>query len=69
MQRQRGELVPISDALSGMGGPVKAIRDASPQARHHFTQADQVNQLVSASLQAKMLMMIANGIDIRSEGA
>ena len=26
-----------------------ALRDASPQARHHFTQADQVNQLVSAS--------------------
>ena len=49
MQRQRGELVPIGDALSSMGGPVKAIRDASPQARHHFTQADQVDQLVSAS--------------------
>ena len=28
---------------------MKALRDASPQARHHFTQADQVNQLVSAS--------------------
>ena len=26
-----------------------AIRCDSPQARHHFTQADQVNQLVSAS--------------------
>ena len=49
MQRQRGELVPIGDALSGMGGPVKAIRDASPQARHHFTVADQVEQLVTAS--------------------
>ena len=49
MQRQRGELVPIGDALSSMGEPVKAIRDASPQARHHFTQADQVDQLVSAS--------------------
>ena len=49
MQRQRGELVPIGDALSGMGGPVKLIRDASPQARHHFTRADQVNQLVEAS--------------------
>ena len=47
--RQRGELIPIGDALSGMGGPVKAIRDASPQALHHFTQADQVNQLVAAS--------------------
>ena len=49
MQRQRGELVPIGDALSGMGSPVQALRDASPQARHHFTQADQVNQLVAAS--------------------
>ena len=49
MKRQRGGLVPIGDALSSMGGPVKAIREASPQARHHFTQVDQVNQLVSAS--------------------
>ena len=49
MQRQRGELVPIGDALSGMGGPVAAIRDATPQALHHFTRFDQVNQLVSAS--------------------
>ena len=49
MQRQRGGLVPIGDALSGMGGPVKSIREASPQALHHFTQADQVNQLVRAS--------------------
>ena len=32
-----------------MGGPVKAIREATPQARHSFTVADQVNQLVSAS--------------------
>ena len=49
MQRQRGEWVPISEAFGGLGGSVKTIRDASPQARHHFTQADQVNQLVSAS--------------------
>ena len=49
MQRQRGELVPIAKAFSGMDGPVKAIREAAPPARHHFTQADQVNQLVSAS--------------------
>ena len=48
MQRQRGELVPIGDALSGTGGTVKALQP-SPQARHHFTRADQVNQLVSAS--------------------
>ena len=29
--------------------PVQKIRDASPQALHYFTQADQVNQLVGAS--------------------
>ena len=28
---------------------VRAIREASPQARHHFTRFDQVNQLVGAS--------------------
>ena len=49
MQRQRGGLIPIGDALSGMGGPMKSIREASPQALHHFTSFDQVNQLVSAS--------------------
>ena len=49
MQRQRGELVPIDDALSGMGGPMKAIREATPQALHHFTRFDQVNALVAAS--------------------
>ena len=45
MQRQRGELVPIAEAFSDLSGPVAALREASPQARHHFTQADQVNQL------------------------
>ena len=28
---------------------MKVVSDASPQARHHFTQANQVNQLVGAS--------------------
>ena len=28
---------------------MKALRAASPQARHHFTQADQVDQLITAS--------------------
>ena len=28
---------------------MKLIRDATPQALHHFTRFDQVNQLVSAS--------------------
>ena len=48
MQRQRGELVPIGDALSELDVPVPAIPAASPQARRGFTVADQVNQLVSA---------------------
>ena len=50
MQRQRGELVPIGEAVSGLDDvPAKALRDASPQALHHFTRFDQVNQLVEAS--------------------
>ena len=49
MKRKRGELVPVAEALAGLPDPVKLVRGASPQARHHFTQADQVNQLVGAS--------------------
>ena len=49
MQRKRGELVPIGEVIADLPGPVKAIREATPQALHHFTQADQVNQLVGAS--------------------
>ena len=48
MVRQRDELVPIGDALADLDEPVKASRDALPQAQHYFNQADQVNQLVSA---------------------
>ena len=49
MQRKPDGLVPIGKVFGGVGGPVKAIRDATPQAAFHFTQADQVNQLVEAS--------------------
>ena len=49
MQRQRGELVPIGEVVADLDGPVQAIRYATPQALHHFTRADQVNLLVSAS--------------------
>ena len=49
MQRKQDGLVPVREALSGLGGPVQTIRDATPQSLHHFTQADQVNLLVSAS--------------------
>ena len=48
MQRKQG-LVPIGDALADLGGSVKAIREATPQAFHYFTQADQVHQSVGAS--------------------
>ena len=49
MQRQRDELVPVAEVIADLSGPVQALREASPQARHHFTRFDQVNQLVSAS--------------------
>ena len=46
MQRERGGLVPIGEAVSGLDDVlVPAIRDDSPQARHHFTRADQVHGL------------------------
>ena len=50
MQRQHGELVPIGEVVSGLDDVlVPAIPSASPQTRHSFTVADQVNQLVAAS--------------------
>ena len=42
-------MIPIAEVFGRLDGPVKAIREATPQALHHFTQADQVNLLVSAS--------------------
>ena len=41
MERKRDGLVPIREAVSGLDG-------LSPQARHHFTLANQVDQLVGA---------------------
>ena len=41
-------LVPIGDALSGMPGPVQALRETPPPAQRGFTISAQVNQLVSA---------------------
>ena len=46
MRRKQG-LVPVAETLADLPGPVQALQP-SPQALHHFTQADQVNQLVSA---------------------
>ena len=49
MQSKRGELIPVGKIIGGLSGPVQAIREASPQALHHYTRFDQVNQLVGAS--------------------
>ena len=49
MERKRSELVPISEVISSLLGPLKEIRKAPPQALHHFTRFDQVDQLVGAS--------------------
>ena len=38
MQRQRDGLVPVGEVIADLPGPVKAIREASPQALHHFTR-------------------------------
>ena len=48
MQRQRGGLVPIGEALADLAGPAQALRRDRPPQRG-FTLADQVNQLVNAS--------------------
>ena len=49
MQRKRGELVPIDQALANLPGAVQALRETPPPARRGFTLSDQVHQLVSAS--------------------
>ena len=48
MQRQRGELVPIGEIVSGLVGPVQALHKPSPPAQRGFTLADQVDLLVGA---------------------
>ena len=49
MARKQNGLVPVGEASGSPDDPVEALHPTSPQARHHFTQADQVNQLVSAN--------------------
>ena len=52
MQRQRGEMASIAEALADMPGSGRAERlDRPPQ--RGFTLANQVNQLVSASEAAR----------------
>ena len=47
MERKRDGLLPIGEDFTGQGGPVTALQ-TSPQPQGHFTQADQVDQLVTA---------------------
>ena len=49
MQRKQDGLVPVAKTLADLPGPVMAVPAALPQARHHFTRFDQVDQLVGAS--------------------
>ena len=48
MERKQNSLVPIAETLADLPGPVQSLHRKS-SAVHHFTQADQVNQLVNAS--------------------
>ena len=48
MARKQDGLIPIAEVFSDVDGSVKALHPA-PQALHHFTCFDQVNQLVGAS--------------------
>ena len=50
MERKQDGVVPIGDVIAGVELPDgRALpRPSTPQARHHFTQLDQVTQLVSA---------------------
>ena len=48
MERKRDGLVSIGGVVGVLDGTVKALRKTPHPARHRFTQADQVNQLVSA---------------------
>ena len=50
MAHKRNGLVPIASALADLPGPVKAIRETSPQATFHFTQADSWSRLAKRIL-------------------
>ena len=49
MALKRNGPVSTGEASGNLDGPVETLRQPSPQAVHHFTQADQVGQLVEAS--------------------
>ena len=49
MQRKRGELSPIGNALADLGGPALALRASPPPVQRYFTRFDQAARLVWAS--------------------
>ena len=49
MERKRGAVIPIGEVITDLPGSVQALRKAPRPTQRHFTQADQVSQLVSAS--------------------
>ena len=49
-QQKRDEFIPLGDVAGAVELPGgRALTPAAPQARHHFTTLQQVNQLVEAS--------------------
>ena len=50
MPHKRDGFVPLGDIAGTVELPGdRALTPAAPQARHHFTRLDQINQLVDAS--------------------
>ena len=50
MDRKRDGFVPLGDVVAGVELPDgRALTPSAPQARHHFTRLDQIDQLVEAS--------------------
>ena len=49
MRRKQDGWISIGEVVGSLGGPEENAPKLSPQARHHFTQAEQVEQLVGAS--------------------
>ena len=49
MQRKSDGWPSIGDIFSGLDNPLKKALQPAPQVLHHFTQADQVDELVGAS--------------------
>ena len=48
MQRKRGELVPVAEALADLGGPVQALRETPPPARRGYCQVNRFEDLLSS---------------------